>query len=140
MAQIAPDQPVLAMAGIAANRRYDDGQGKLVADLMLRGQEILNPNRGRRRPKPDKGTLIPMPAEQKMRLDFDNYVRDASPATQGTQRLLPGGQGDLRGEARWTPATRTRRCWTAPLGRSRCASRIGPVETYNGRARSCRGA
>jgi len=76
MAQIAPDQPVLAIAGVAAQRRYDDGKGQMVADLMLRGHEILNPPR-RADGRPDGGTLIPMPAETKMRLDFDNYTREA---------------------------------------------------------------
>ena len=76
MAQIAPDQPVLAIAGIAANRRYDAGQGKLVADLMLRGEAILNPPRTADG-KPDTGKLLPMPNDAKMRLDFDNTVREA---------------------------------------------------------------
>lgn len=76
IAQIAPDEPVLAIAGIAANRRLDDGKGRLVADLLLRGQEILNPP-PKADGKPDQGRLLPMPPEAKMRLDFDNTVRDA---------------------------------------------------------------
>lgn len=76
MAQIAPDQPVLAHAGIAAARKLDDGKGNNLSNLLLIGNNILNPP-SRSDGKPDTGKLLPLPAEGKMRMDFDNYVRDA---------------------------------------------------------------
>lgn len=76
MGQIAPDAPVLAHAGIAAARGQIDPKQGQVADLILQGYQILNPDR-KTDGKPDGQGLRNMPAEQKMRLDFDNTVRDA---------------------------------------------------------------
>lgn len=76
MGQIAPDAPVLAHAGIAAARGQIDPKQGQVADLILQGYQILNPDR-KTDGKPDGSGLRNMPAEQKMRLDFDNTVRDA---------------------------------------------------------------
>lgn len=76
MGQIAPDQPVLAHAGVAAARKLDDGKGNNLANLLLIGNNIINPP-SRSDGKPDTGKLLPLPPESKMRLDFDNYVRDA---------------------------------------------------------------
>lgn len=132
VAQIAPDKPVLAIAGIAANRRYDDGQGKLVADLMLRGEEILNPP-PRADGKPDGGKLLPMPAEQKMRLDFDNTVRDAFAGN-------PRARSDYYQAARAIYAARSIDAGdkdTTVLNGDRWAESMrlamGPIENYNGR-------
>lgn len=76
MAQIAPDNPVLAHAGIAAARGQTDPKAGMVADLILQGERILNPP-SKSDGKPDSGKLLPLPPETKMRLDFDNTVRDA---------------------------------------------------------------
>lgn len=71
MAQIAPDAPVLAIAGEFAGKGRNQ-----VADLLLRGDSILRPNR-KEDGSPDGGKLLPMPAEREMRRTFDDTVRDA---------------------------------------------------------------
>jgi len=78
MAQIAPDDPVTAIAGEYAGKGYQDatGKGKSVSDLIVAGQAILSPNR-KEDGKPDKGSLIPMPSEKDMRSQFDDYTREA---------------------------------------------------------------
>ena len=76
MSQIAPDEPVLAHAGVLAARSGPDGQGKRIAELMLQGNEILRPS-PKTDGKPDSGKLLPQPPEAKMRLDFDTNTRDA---------------------------------------------------------------
>lgn len=71
MAQIAQDAPVIAIAGVQA------GKGRpQIADLMLRGESILRPNR-KEDGAPDGGKLLPMPAEKEMRRIFDDKIRDA---------------------------------------------------------------
>ena len=71
MAQIAPDDPVTAIAGEFS------GKGRMeAAALLTRGQDILRP-RQKADGKPDTGKLLPMPPEKDMRLEFDSTVRDA---------------------------------------------------------------
>lgn len=69
--QVAPDEPVTAVAG-----EYAAKDRKPVADLMLRGESILRPAK-KTDGTPDRGTLLPMPAEKEMRSAFDDKVRDA---------------------------------------------------------------
>lgn len=76
MAQIAPDNPVTAIAGTMASNNFRDPKGKAVSDLILRGQEILQPKR-KEDGSPDKGKLWPMPPEADMRKAFQSYERDA---------------------------------------------------------------
>lgn len=76
MQQIAPDNPVAAAAGIAAARGLESTQDRSVADLMLRGQEILNPNK-KEDGKPARGSLLQMPDEKLLMQDFSSYERDA---------------------------------------------------------------
>jgi hypothetical protein len=79
MGQIAPDDPVTAIAGIYSGRGLKDDKGNQVADLLLRGQAILHPNR-KEDGTPDKGKTWPMPQgadEQTMRRVFSDYERDA---------------------------------------------------------------
>lgn len=80
MRQIAPDDPVTAIAGIYAGRGYTDqagaGQAKSVSDLILRGQSVLNPNK-KEDGSPAGGKLWPMPKETDMQKLFMNYERDA---------------------------------------------------------------
>lgn len=71
MAQIAQDAPVLAIAGEYAGRGRTQA-----ADLLLRGESILRPNR-KEDGSPDGGKLLPMPAEKDMRRIFDDKIRDA---------------------------------------------------------------
>lgn len=69
MSQLAPDDPVTAIAGsVAALGRTQ------AADYMLRGQRIINPSKGTDG-KPD-GALLPMPAENEMRSAFDRHVQE----------------------------------------------------------------
>lgn len=85
IAQLAPDDPPLAIAGIYAGmgRSVTDfgmdpvaGQPSKVSDLIIAGQAILHPPK-KEDGQPPKGSLIPMPPEPKMRPAFDDYVRTA---------------------------------------------------------------
>jgi hypothetical protein len=71
MTQLAPDDPVSAIAGSQAAL----GRSK-ESDLMLRGQAILRPST-KADGKPDGSGLIPMPPEADLRSQFDNYTREA---------------------------------------------------------------
>ncbi len=71
MAQLAPDDPVSAIAGSHAARGRSEE-----ARLMVRGQQILRPPT-KADGKPDTGSLLPMPPETDLRLGFDSYIRDA---------------------------------------------------------------
>lgn len=71
MSQLAPDDPVTAVAGTYAYRGRTQA-----SDLMLRGQAILNPVR-KEDGKPDGGKLWPMPPEAELRKGFQSYEKDA---------------------------------------------------------------
>ncbi len=71
MAQLAPDDPVTAVAGTYAYRGHTQA-----SDLMLRGQAILNPVR-KEDGKPDHGKLWPMPPDAELRKGFQGYEKDA---------------------------------------------------------------
>jgi hypothetical protein len=71
MAQLAPDDPVTAIAGSQAARGRN-----AEADLILRGQAILRPST-KSDGKPDSSGLLPMPPELDLRMRFDSYVREA---------------------------------------------------------------
>lgn len=71
MGQLAPDNPVTAIAGSLAARGRASS-----ADLLLRGQSILRPST-KTDGKPDGSSLLPMPEEKDMRARFDSVVRDA---------------------------------------------------------------
>lgn len=71
MAQIAPDDPVTAIAGVYSARGRTQA-----SDLMLKGQEILRPQR-KEDGSPDKGKLWPMPAEKDLREGFASYEGEA---------------------------------------------------------------
>lgn len=71
LSQVAPDEPVTAVAG-----EYASKDRKQAADLMLRGESILRPPK-KTDGTPDRGTLLPMPAEKEMRSSFDEKIRDA---------------------------------------------------------------
>ena len=75
MAQIAPDDPVMANAGLFARRGYKDQQAGAAADHLIKGISILRPDR-----KTDgkgSGPLIPMPPSKEMDSAFTNYTRQA---------------------------------------------------------------
>lgn len=71
MSQLAPDDPVTAMAGAYAGKKR-----MLASDLMLRGQAMLQPNR-KEDGQPDKGKLWPMPPEKEMDEAFSSYEQGA---------------------------------------------------------------
>lgn len=71
MAQIAPDDPVSAIAGVYSARGRTEA-----AAQMLRGQEILRPPKTQDG-KPDKGKLWPMPADTEFRAEFERITGDA---------------------------------------------------------------
>jgi len=71
MAQLAPDDPVSAVAGEFAARNRAD-----IADVILAGQAILRPQR-KEDGQPDKGKLWPMPPETEMRSTFAGVEQNA---------------------------------------------------------------
>ena len=71
MAQIAPDDPVTAIAGVYSARGRTQA-----SDLMLKGQEILRPQR-KEDGSPDKGKLWPMPPDKDLREGFARYEGEA---------------------------------------------------------------
>jgi hypothetical protein len=71
MSQLAPDDPVTAIAGVYAGKKR-----MLASDLMLRGQAMLQPN-GKEDGQPDKGKLWPMPPEKELDTAFSSYEQDA---------------------------------------------------------------
>lgn len=76
MQQIAPDDPVTAAAGIAAARGLTSTKDRYLADELLRGQELLRPNR-KEDGKPGSGSIVKMPADKDLMLVFANRSRDA---------------------------------------------------------------
>lgn len=85
MGQLAPDDPVTAIGGAYAGKGYQQtdagykpeaGKARVVADLIFKGQDILNPVKTEDG-KPSHGKLLPMPAEKDMTRVFDNTVRNA---------------------------------------------------------------
>lgn len=126
MAQIAPDDPVSAIAGSQAGRGLNAN-----ATLMLRGQAILRPP-SNADGKPDGG-LLPMPPEGDMRMRYDAYVREAFAgraearnahyqAAKAAYAALSVDAGDR--DTKVLDADRFERAMTIA---------IGPVEKYQGR-------
>lgn len=78
MQAIAPDQPVLALAGIYQARGLRSTFERDVADLLLRGQAILTPNTKTDGTGHEGGrSLIKMPDAKLMLSDFNGITRDA---------------------------------------------------------------
>lgn len=75
MAQLAPDDPVTSIAGILANKDSAMAKGGAVADLILQGQQILNPNR-KADGSPSTGTKL-LPPDKDLANSFRSYERDA---------------------------------------------------------------
>lgn len=75
MNQIAPDDPVTAAGGIAAMRGLTTDKGRVLADVIFRGQAYMNP------PKKEDGSPVgqpvQLPPEKKMVEAFNNKVGDA---------------------------------------------------------------
>jgi len=76
MQQIAPDDPVTAVAGVAAGRGLESARDRALADVILRGQQALRPNK-KEDGSPGKGGLLPMPKDDLLLREFESYARDA---------------------------------------------------------------
>ncbi len=79
MQAIAPDAPVVAMAGVYQARGLRMTDGRDVADLMLRGQSILTPFTAKADGSGHQGgkALINMPEEKLMLSEFNATTGDA---------------------------------------------------------------
>lgn len=78
MQALAPDNPVLAVAGIYQARGLRMTDGRDVADLLLRGQAILSPNKKQDGKGHEGGaSLIKMPEEKLMLSDFNGATGEA---------------------------------------------------------------
>lgn len=84
IAQLSPDDPVTAHAGIMAGRGRmstnagfdpDQQQSSNVALRILRGQAVLHPSR-KDDGSPDHGKLWPMPKDEELAKQFSSYERD----------------------------------------------------------------
>lgn len=138
MAQLAPDDPVTAIAGTFAGRGYADPGAKAqsnVADLMLRGQSILHP-KGNDDGSPNKGKLWPMPQgkdEGTMRTMFVQQVGDAYAG-------MPKAQSDLFQAAQAIYAAKVSDkgdatgVLDADTWRSAITLATGGVDKYNGKS------
>lgn len=76
MQQLAPDNPVMAVAGIAAARGLESSTDRSVADYILRGQQLLRQDT-KEDGKPSGGKLIPMPKETEMASGFASLEGNA---------------------------------------------------------------
>lgn len=75
---VAPDAPVVAVAGVYQARGLRMTDGRDVADLMLRGQAILSPNRKEDGSGHQGGrSLVAMPEERLLLSDFNAAAGDA---------------------------------------------------------------
>lgn len=127
MSQLAPDDPVTAVAGAYAGRGRN-----VAADLMLKGQAILNPPRATDG-QPEKGKTWPMPPDAKLFEEFTSYEQDAfagrpqlrSTYLQSAKAIYAARSaeaGDATGELnseRWDEAMRLA---------------TGGIDKYNGRS------
>lgn len=132
MQQIAPDNPVVANAGIFAARGLESTKDRQVADLILRGQSLLRQDT-KTDGKPSGSKLIPMPKEEDMTRAFANYEGEAyagkeqarSTAFQTAKAIYAARsseEGDYSGQlvsSRWQAAMKLA---------------TGNIETYRGRS------
>lgn len=117
MQQIAPDDPVTAVAGIYASRGLKDGNGRAVSDDILRGQAALNPGK-KADGTPVGGKVFPMPPDKELQQSFAAYEKNAYAGKEGarnaalqTARAIYAAraleEGDFTGELnsrRWEKA------------------------------------
>lgn len=127
MAQIAPDDPVTAIAGVYAARGRTQA-----SELMLRGQTILRPTK-KEDGSPDKGRLWPMPPDTDLRRAFADVEREAfaghpqarSDVYQAALAIYAAraaDEGDASGQL-------DNRRWEQAIGLA-----TGGIERWNGRA------
>jgi len=78
MQAIAPDQPVLALAGVYQARGMRTDQSRDVADLLLRGQAILTPNAKTDGTGHEGGrSLLKMPEDKLLLSEFNSATGNA---------------------------------------------------------------
>lgn len=82
MGQLAPDDPATAVAGTYAYRGRTQA-----ADLILRGQQVLHPQK-KEDGKPDQGKLWPMPPEKDLRSTWQSYEKDAFAGHPGARNAM----------------------------------------------------
>lgn len=119
MQQIAPDNPVVANAGIFAARGLKSPADRQVSDLILRGNDLLRPDT-KTDGKPSGGKMLPLPKEDAMQRDFNSYEgnayagkEEARNVTYQTAKAIYAAKaseegdysGDLNGK-RWKEAIR----------------------------------
>lgn len=83
MSQIAPDDPATAVAGTYQFR----GRSK-AADLILRGQAVLNPAKKEDGKPVDGGKLWPMPPEKDLKTGWTSYEKDAFAGHPGARNAM----------------------------------------------------
>lgn len=119
MQQIAPDNPVVANAGIFAARGLKSPADRQVSDLILRGNDLLRQDT-KTDGKPSGGKMLPLPKEDAMQRDFNSYEgnayagkEEARNVTYQTAKAIYAAKaseegdysGDLNGK-RWKEAIR----------------------------------
>jgi hypothetical protein len=78
MQSIAPDQPVMALAGVYQARGFRTDGGRDVADMMLRGQAILTPNKKTDGTGHEGGaSLLKMPESKLLLSEFNSATGQA---------------------------------------------------------------
>ncbi len=127
MAQIAPDEPVVAIAGSIAARGRDKD-----SDLMLRGESILRPGK-KSDGKPDGSGLYPMPPEQDLRQRFDDYVREAFSGKPEARNAHYQAAKAVYAAMSVDAGDRDTKVLNADRWEQAINMAIGQIEKYNGR-------
>ncbi len=132
MQQLAPDNPVMAVAGIAAARGLESSTDRSVADYILRGQQLLRQDT-KEDGKPSGGKLIPMPKEADLSVAFANLEGNAFAgreqarnayyqAAKSIYAAKSAEEGDYSGEI-------NHKRWDTAMNLA-----TGGIDTYNGRS------
>lgn len=86
MQQIAPDNPVVANAGVFAARGLKSTTDRHVSDLILRGNDLLRQDT-KTDGKPSGGKLIQMPKDEKLNVEFSSYEGNAYAGKEGARNV-----------------------------------------------------
>ena len=127
--QVAPDSPVLAIAGLKAGR--GTATDMKTTELILRGNGILNPNRKEDGRPGD--SLIPMPSDKDMETLFAGQVNNAyagkdltrNAVYQSAKTIYAAMASDAGGDTAVLNNTR----WKEAIQRA-----AGDIQTYQGRS------
>lgn len=80
MSELKIKDPVFASAGVYYANGYKTTTGRDVGDLLLKGQEIINPKEGM------KSTVV-LPSDEKMKIEFNDIVKNAYGEMTNTKDL-----------------------------------------------------